>query len=373
MTEGLYAAIILAGGFSSRMGRFKPLLPLGGRTISDRLISTFRQNGVEPFLVAGYREGELLAGLESRGIRVVENPDYASGMFSSIRAGIRAARNDGRRGAFIAPVDVPLVRPFTLARMLASIQENPRRILYPLFEKKRGHPPFIPEQKFGPILDWPGDGNLQAALQTMEGDAGEIEVPDRFIHCDLDTPADYERLCQDFQVYDLPTEEECRVVMEKVCRVPENIFRHCHKVAEVAGAIGRALLAGGARVDLPAVRGAALLHDMAKGQPEHDVAAGKQLRAMGFERIAPAVAAHTDLAAGVSPPSLVTKLLFLADKLVMGEAVVRVEERFKAAEIRYGADPVAGESVRKRLRTTLETKNEFERILGRPLETVLPG
>lgn len=53
-----YAAIILAGGFSSRMKRFKPLLLLGEATITDHVVSTFLSVGVDVFLVVGHHQEE---------------------------------------------------------------------------------------------------------------------------------------------------------------------------------------------------------------------------------------------------------------------------------------------------------------------------
>ena len=55
MKDGRYAAIVLAGGFSSRMQKFKPLLPLGKGTIADHLIATFLRTGTDVYLVVGYR------------------------------------------------------------------------------------------------------------------------------------------------------------------------------------------------------------------------------------------------------------------------------------------------------------------------------
>lgn len=86
-----FAAVILAGGFSSRMGQLKPLMPIGGEIIADHLISTFHACGADVYFVVGYRGDEVKSAIKSQGVTIVENPDYASGMFSSVQAGARVS------------------------------------------------------------------------------------------------------------------------------------------------------------------------------------------------------------------------------------------------------------------------------------------
>src|SRR3989304_4518460 len=122
MKAGSYAAIVLAAGFSPRMKRFKPLLPLGKETITDYLMAAFLQNGVEVYLVIGYRQDELRAGIGTRNIHIVENPDFAQGMLTSVQAGVRSL-DSAFKAAFIAPVDIPLVRAATIERLLKAAED----------------------------------------------------------------------------------------------------------------------------------------------------------------------------------------------------------------------------------------------------------
>ena len=138
-------AVILAGGLSSRMGqRFKPLLPLAGRTPLSWLAGTFRQAGLDRILVVtGYRGTEVAAEATRLGLTPVHNPDYETGMFSSVRAGLTALPQGTVRFC-ITPVDVPLFRAATVRRLLARAQEpDTPPLLYPMFMGERGHPPLI--------------------------------------------------------------------------------------------------------------------------------------------------------------------------------------------------------------------------------------
>jgi len=193
-----YAAIILAGGLSTRMKCFKPLLPLGDATVTDRVTGAFLSAGVAVFLVAGYRHDDIAAGIKQQDITIVYNPDFAKGMFSSIQAGVRRL-GSRYRAFFVNPVDIPLVRPSTLKRLMDAAAQNPENIIYPVFAGKRGHPPLIPVNIVPFILGWEKSGGLKAVLRSQEKLALEVPVPDSFILFDIDTPEDYAALLERFK------------------------------------------------------------------------------------------------------------------------------------------------------------------------------
>jgi molybdenum cofactor cytidylyltransferase len=207
MKHRQYAAIILAAGFSRRMEQFKPLLPLGEETITDHVIATFLQNDVEVYLVIGWRGDELRAGIKKREINIIENHKYRQGMFTSIQTGIRHLQ-PVPESFFIMPVDIPLVRPSTISRLLYEARENPGKIIYPVFGKRRGHPPLVPSSLAAAILGWQKGGGLRAVLETQANAALEVEVPDSNILFDIDTHEDYDAMLERFQRYDVPTGEE---------------------------------------------------------------------------------------------------------------------------------------------------------------------
>lgn len=193
-----YAAIVLAAGFSRRMCRLKPLLSLGNETIADHLMTTFLQNSVSVYLVVGYRQDALREGIKMRGINIVDNPDYELGMFSSIQAGIRSLKDD-YKGAFIAPVDTPLVSFGSIRKLLRAADDNPGKVIHPTFQGDQGHPPLIPAELFPVIASYPVDGNLKSVFQMYRNLAFEVEVPDSNILFDVDEPADYQELLKRFQ------------------------------------------------------------------------------------------------------------------------------------------------------------------------------
>ena len=193
-----YAAIILAAGFSRRMERFKPLLSIGGETFVDRLISTFLHNNVEVYVVVGYRAEELRAAIKNRNVVVVENPDYNLGMFTSVQAGVRSLVS-GYEALFVMPVDIPLVRPSTIKLLMTASAQHQGKIIYPVFRKRRGHPPLIPMSLASTITEWGNDCSLRDVLHSFEKLALEVSVPDSSILLDVDLSGDFNSLVERFQ------------------------------------------------------------------------------------------------------------------------------------------------------------------------------
>jgi molybdenum cofactor cytidylyltransferase len=87
------AAIILAAGYSSRMGTLKPILKIGKQTILKGVISLFHESGIEDVIViVGHRGNELVPEIVNCGARPVTNEHYERGMFSSVQVGVKALR-----------------------------------------------------------------------------------------------------------------------------------------------------------------------------------------------------------------------------------------------------------------------------------------
>ncbi|MBN1380743.1 MAG: NTP transferase domain-containing protein [Deltaproteobacteria bacterium] len=370
MTDTRYAAIILAAGLSSRMKSFKPLLPLGAESIADRVISSFTKNSCDVLLVIGWNKDLLLSGLKTRYITIVENPDYEQGMFTSVLAGIHRLQPQ-LDGFFIMPVDIPLVRPATVRGLMDEAAKQPGKIIYPAFGRERGHPTFVPSCLVSGIASWQQDGGLKAFLRIREELSLDLPVPDRNILFDIDTADDYQEAQERFRTYDIPTDEECDVIMDVIHPVATNVRRHCRKVAEVAVFLGEKLRHQGQDINLPLVRAAALLHDLAKGMPDHDTVAGRMLNDMGFGAVGNIVALHTDLTEGAEIVSLETKIVYLADKFVENDKIIPLEERYRTWDRRFAVTPDVKVGILRRKSRALQVKQELEVILGGPLENII--
>lgn len=363
-------AVILAGGLSSRMGqRFKPLLPLAGRTPLSWLAGTFRQAGLDHILVVtGYRGTEVAAEATRLGLTPVHNPDYETGMFSSVRAGLTALPQ-GTVRVCIIPVDVPLFRAATVRRLLARAQEpDTPPLLYPVFMGERGHPPLIAASVVPEVLAHHGEGGLRQALAPFAFE--EIAVADAAILADMDTPNQYASLCALAERLDCPTPAEAEALLA-IQGVPPQGLAHGRGVAAVAMALGRALNDAGLDLDISLIKASALLHDVAKGQPHHEAAGGQLLDALGFHRAAAIVAAHRDAVLPDSAPITEREIVYLADKFVFGRWLVPVQLRFQQKLDLFAADPEATAAIRRRLGNAQNVLARVEARLNAKAEDVI--
>lgn len=367
------SALILAAGLSSRMGRFKPLLPLGEISVLERVINTFRTVGVDEIcVVVGHRAQALYPVLESAGVTIAENPDYAEGMFTSIQAGL-AQLAPCNHGVFILPVDIPLVRPATLRLLLTAFsrQRPSDATIHPVFDGERGHPPLIPADLIPAIQSHDGTGGLRAILEAPGTRAVEVPVPDRFILLDMDHPEHYAAMKQELPSHDIPSDAECEVLLGATWEVADCIKRHSRMVATAAGAIAAALCQRGVDLDLELIHAGALLHDIAKGEGGHAQAGAKRLRQLHFDRVADIVAHHDDIVLTGGEEVGEAEVVFIADKHISKTQVLPMEARFAHALERFGDIPSARCNIQRRWDSALTIREKIEVRIQLPLTDLI--
>ena len=188
MTTG---ALIVAAGMSSRMGDFKPMLNIGSISIAQRVVATFQQAGVEKIvMITGFNATLLERHLSGNGVVFLRNENYESTqMFDSVCIGLRYLRGKCGRVLF-TPVDIPL---FTAATVRALL-ETDAELACPAVDGETGHPTLIAASLIDRILSDPGDQGLRGALERCGAEMRFVEVDDRGILHDADTPEDYKAL-----------------------------------------------------------------------------------------------------------------------------------------------------------------------------------
>ncbi|MFZ7101516.1 MAG: DVU_1551 family NTP transferase [Peptococcaceae bacterium] len=365
MGTGKVAALILAAGYSSRMGDFKPLLSLQGKPVITRTIAGLRQGGITDIrVVVGYRAADLLPVLSSQGVAPIINKDYHAGMFSSILTGLNSLAGE-RDGFFLLPGDIPLVKSTTVEKLLEKYHQTGCSVVYPTFLGERGHPPFIARKCFAEILAADVEANLSLILEKFAQDACEVECVDQGVLLDMDTPEDYRQILEMLKNRHIPTQQECRALFSLV-KAPERVIRHGRAVAEAGEILARVLNEqGGFTLDLELIRAAGLLHDLAKGSSEHARRGADILAREGFPCVAQIIFQHMDLELTGEDPLLdETAIVYLADKLIKDDTLVGIEARFAQVRSKNKDEPQILEKIEKRLNTALVLKKQAELYLA---------
>lgn len=178
--------IILAAGFSSRAGSFKMEWLLAGKPLIRHAIEGMADFCSRIIVVGGYSLERLIAlTREYEKVQVVFNKEYSSGMFSSVKEGIKHLQG---RKFFLTPADCPLVKE-EVYRALMQAQQD---IAVPRYRGKKGHPIIMSSSLAPEILSEPDDSNLGNFIRRKGCET--IDVEDENILLDIDTKEDYEKI-----------------------------------------------------------------------------------------------------------------------------------------------------------------------------------
>jgi molybdenum cofactor cytidylyltransferase len=184
-------ALILAAGFSTRVGEPKAFLPWkDGQTLLSYQIFQWRQAGFQPWVVLG---SQHLAAAQPHlaGAEVLVNPAPELGKTHSIRVGVEGIPADFQVLA-ISAVDQP--RPAWIYHSLLEYHLRHRAwVTVPVHRGRRGHPTLIDRRLREKLLDLREETlGLRRLLQDLGRRVQEVELYTPEIFLDCNTPADVE-------------------------------------------------------------------------------------------------------------------------------------------------------------------------------------
>jgi molybdenum cofactor cytidylyltransferase len=191
----MIAAIVLAGGTSSRMGRQKLLLPVrDGQALVRASVASVVAAGLDDVVVVLGRDAEAVAaalGEVPRG-RTVVNRRYAEGQSTSLRAGLDALR-PGTEAVVMVLGDQPLPEPSPIGAVVAAFRQGRRPIVVTRYRDGRGHPVLFAASLFDELQAVTGDEGGRAVIARHPALVTEVVV-DAPMPPDVDTWTDYEAL-----------------------------------------------------------------------------------------------------------------------------------------------------------------------------------
>ena len=194
--------VVLAAGFSSRLGEPKPLARIRGLTLLDRmgrLLLPFA--GRQPLIVivpprmAGYgalryRGARHQSGSSQPRMCFIVNPHRAAGLSSSVRMGVAYARNAA--AVLLVPVDLAELTRSDTAKLIRRWSANRRQLVARRIGTAPGTPLILPRRFYSLAMAMAGDRGLQELVRRLPpADVTLVAMPSA-AH-DIDTPRDLER------------------------------------------------------------------------------------------------------------------------------------------------------------------------------------
>ena len=193
------AGILLAAGSGSRLGQPKALVKFEGQTLAERGVVLLKDGGADPVLVVS---GAVPVSVTAA--RTVHNPDWRTGMGSSLAAGLRALRGDGEWDAsddpaaplavVIALADQPLVGAESVRRLIAAYRDG-ASVAVAAYDGKPRNPVLIAREHWPAVLELAtGDTGARPFLRANPDLVTVVECGDTGRPDDVDTAADLARI-----------------------------------------------------------------------------------------------------------------------------------------------------------------------------------
>lgn len=194
MRQNNTGLIILAAGASTRLGTPKQLVEFKGETLLHRIVREAVSSVCHPIVVVlGAETNKSRQVLSEIDIHIVENPDWAEGMGSSVRIGlnklleIEAAVD----GVVLTVCDQPFVTSETINKLVEAFQERGAPVVASAYHETLGVPALFSRELF-PLLADLKEGGAKKIIRQFESETVKIPFPAGAI--DIDTPEDFQRL-----------------------------------------------------------------------------------------------------------------------------------------------------------------------------------
>ena len=191
------AGVLLAAGEGSRFGQPKALVELNGQTLAERGVGLLRAGGADPILVV---TGAV--PLELDRTLTVDNPQWRTGMGSSLRAALQALTEAGRGpeigpeigAVVVALADQPLVGAEAVARLIAAYRGG-ASVVVAAYDGQPRNPVLLAREHWPEVIATAtGDQGARTFLRTRSELVTLVECGDTGRPDDIDTPADLARI-----------------------------------------------------------------------------------------------------------------------------------------------------------------------------------
>jgi molybdenum cofactor cytidylyltransferase len=189
------AAVILAAGRSSRMGRPKALLPHrnDSTTFVQYLVDQARTAPLAPILVVGRSDVALSDEVSRAGATFVVNPDPDRGQLSSLLVALDMVESE-TDAIVVIPVDAPAITAEVIRAVVERAADTNAAIVRTVHAGTHGHPVLFKRHLFNELRAADPAQGARAVVRADPTRVADVEVDDPSIVIDVDTREDYERL-----------------------------------------------------------------------------------------------------------------------------------------------------------------------------------
>jgi len=185
-------ALMLAAGRASRMGKDGPhklLAEFDGKPLVRRSAETLLASRASPVVtVTGHRRDEIETALSGLAVTSQFNPDYASGMASSLVSGLSVADLSAKDGVLVMLADMPGISAEHIDLLIKAFREAGGGVVVrSVSDGKRGNPIILPRLAYDAVLRLEGDVGARAIIESSGLSVIDVDIGPA-AHLDVDTP-----------------------------------------------------------------------------------------------------------------------------------------------------------------------------------------
>jgi molybdenum cofactor cytidylyltransferase len=196
----MIATVILAAGYSTRMGEPKPLLKIDKKNFLEIILSNLHKLDLYAIYIVLGKQFDLI----KNSVHVPENcyflqnanPDQ--GQLSSLQIALHKIPNEVN-GVLMVLVDHPLVTSQTYQKIFDAAHQKPDSIILPVYNKRRGHPVYFGRKYVQELMETPLEKGARFVVNNNSEAVMQLEVEDEAILMDIDTPEDYKKYVSEKQ------------------------------------------------------------------------------------------------------------------------------------------------------------------------------
>ena len=190
----MIVTVILAAGEARRMGQPKQLMQLQGQSLVQRAVQTAKSVSHEVVVVTGSYADAVQEDLRKAAVSVIHNPEWASGMGSSIRTGVQqvVVKNLVPEAIIIMLCDQPLVSEKLLRQLIQIHHNTGKNLVASSYQNTVGVPALFGQALFPNLLTLDSKGGAKQIIHQHKEYMATVDFPGGAY--DVDTPEDFERI-----------------------------------------------------------------------------------------------------------------------------------------------------------------------------------
>lgn len=188
MTTG----IILASGFSRRMGKEKLLLKVNGIPMIERVIMAAQSSHLDELILI-YQKDEIRELAKERVTKMVYNQHADEGQSAAVKLGIQSSHPDTDGFMFFVG-DQPYLDPATINKLIALFKKDRASIVVPLYNGDMGNPVIFPATARKDLLLLNGDCGGRRLIEKMKDIVKRVEIEKSIVGMHIDTEEEYKNI-----------------------------------------------------------------------------------------------------------------------------------------------------------------------------------